>query len=207
MATLPAERRGTHALIRLLDLVMGDEAEAAAARLLTHFASLADIATADKHCLADLLNGNEMAAQTLIAARTFMLESVRENIERADLRSDDPALLNYLAARLSNLREETFLVMFADREGKLIREEEIAHGSALTVDIVPRTLFRRALALDCAALLLVHNHPSGVAIASEKDIVATQALLAQAQTLEIALIDHLIVGRREIYSMRRGGDL
>ena len=175
--------------------------------LLTHFASLADIAEADVEYLTTVLRGNETAAQLLIAARTFVHESLRETIERSRLRSDDPALLSYLAMRLSNRRDEVFIAMFSDCNGNLIREEELAHGSPHTVELSPRMLFRRALSLDCSDLLLVHNHPSGSPIASEKDVVATKALAAQAQCLEIGIIDHLIVGKRQIYSMRRGGDL
>lgn len=123
------------------------------------------------------------------------------------LRSDDPGLLDRLIGLMSGQKVETLFALFADCDGNFIKAEELGIGTAVTVSVSPRHLFGRALAMDSRALLLVHNHPSGDARASACDVSVTRALIHLAAILEITVMDHLIVGGNQIYSMRKSGDL
>ena len=84
----------------------------------------------------------------------------------------------------------------------MISEETIAEGQAGQVVLSARRLFSRALALDARQMLIAHNHPSGDATPSNTDIRQTKELLGQAKCLGVTLIDHLVVGRRRVISMR-----
>lgn len=191
----------------MLYAAIGEDAPAAAELLLAQLSTLREVVNADIHQLTKILGGNHNAAKLVVAAKGLMEASLSETIKRTPLRSDDRELLRYLVMRLRWLREETMFALFADQQGNFISEEQLSKGNSSSVAFKPRTLFGRALALDARYILLVHNHPSGEAKASPADISVTRALTRQAHHLDISIIDHLIVGGSQIYSMKRGNDL
>ncbi|WP_374211825.1 JAB domain-containing protein [Erythrobacter fulvus] len=97
------------------------------------------------------------------------------------------------------------VAIFADREGFVIAEEVLAEGGEAHVAFTPRKIFGRALNLDARQILLAHNHPSGWAEPSEQDVRLTQSLCRQADELGLSIEDHLIVGAREVVSMKERG--
>ena len=103
--------------------------------------------------------------------------------------------------------KERFHVVFLDDQRRYIGASPMGRGavSALTVRI--RELFRSALAVNASAIIVAHNHPSGVCRPSDIDISETRRLASIAQALDIELIDHLIFTQESLYSMRAGGDL
>lgn len=183
---------------------MGDAAPAAAERLLSELTSLRNVVNADVNRLTCILGGQKAAAQLVVAAKGLIDASFTEVLTAGPLCANDKHLLKYLGRRMKGRRQETLLALFADQNCHFIREEELGIGSAWSVAVRPRTLFGRALALDARSILLVHNHPSGEARASESDINSTRNLVQQAKQLDISIIDHLIVGGSQIYSMKKG---
>lgn len=103
--------------------------------------------------------------------------------------------------------QESLLVLFADRQHRLLQAEWMGQGSVSIVRCSWRALFARALALDSRAILLAHNHPSGSAAPSSADLAATQQVVRMAGLLAIELIDHLIVARGLVHSMREAGQI
>ncbi|WP_202391231.1 JAB domain-containing protein [Allopontixanthobacter sediminis] len=188
----------------MLRIALGDEAPAAAERLLQELASLRNVVNADIERLTSILNGQRLAAQLVVAAKDLIEASFTEALTDGPICASDKHLLTYLGRRMKGRRQETLLALFADQNCHFIREEELGIGSAWSVAVRPRTLFGRALALDARSILLVHNHPSGEARASESDINSTRHLVQQAKQLDIFIIDHLIVGGSQIYSMKKG---
>jgi DNA repair protein RadC len=78
---------------------------------------------------------------------------------------------------------------------RLIRMEEISQGLLDTLLVHPREVFRPAIVANAAAVLLVHNHPSGDPTPSEADIKATRDLIRAGQLLKIEVVDHIVIGR------------
>lgn len=191
-------------LTRLLRVAIGDAAPAAAERLLRELASLRNVVNSDVERLTQILDGKRSAAHLLVAAKSLIEASFTEALSSGPLCTGDKDLLRYLGRRMMDRRQEILLALFADQDCNFIREEELGVGSAWNVAVRPRTLFGRALALDARSILLVHNHPSGDARASESDINSMRSLVQQARQLDISIIDHLIVGGSQIYSMKRG---
>lgn len=105
---------------------------------------------------------------------------------------------------LGKLETEAFYAIFVDAYGNHLGAQTLNVGSHRTVAVRCRDLFGRALALDAAALILAHNHPSGDVRPSAADRDVTRELLSIAGRLEVTLIDHLIVAGHQIYSMERG---
>ena len=95
--------------------------------------------------------------------------------------------------RLRNVEE--FQVLLLNVRKRLIRMEEISHGLLDTILVHPREVFRAAIAANAAAIVLVHNHPSGDPAPSEADIKVTRDLIRAGQLLKIEVVDHVIIGR------------
>ncbi len=117
----------------------------------------------------------------------------------------DPILHRYLRSRLGGGTTERLHVIYGDAARGYLADETIVAGRPTRIEARLRPLIEHALSLGAAGFLLAHNHPSGICRPSADDIVGTRRIREIAAVLELELIDHLIVTRRSIYSMRTGG--
>lgn len=147
--------------------------------------------------LARILGKTSPVAHLLLAARDASLEAMRSELLGHAIESSSPHLIKYLKASMGALPEEVLRVLFLDAARRLITDEQMSHGSVGQVTLYPRAIFRRALELDAAAIILVHNHPSGDPTPSGNDIRITDLLRDIGRTLDVELIDHVIVTERE----------
>ncbi len=99
------------------------------------------------------------------------------------------------------------LVIYLDGAGAFLGDEMILGGTTSSHGIPYRSLFERTFRRGATALILAHNHPSGSPEPSEGDIVSTRGLQALAVPMQMALVDHLIVSARAVFSMRAAGML
>ena len=112
-----------------------------------------------------------------------------------------PKLNQYLMASMGSLQDEVLRVLFLDAGHRLIADEQLHNGSVRHLELYPRTIFRRAMEHGATGLILAHNHPSGDAAPSETDILATRRLSEIGHTLDIEIIDHIVVTASRVYSM------
>ena len=130
---------------------------------------------------------------------------------RSSVGPNDPAgaMLAYLQAMFADLgpSEERFHAIFLDGRRGYLGDRSMGRSDISSTAIRGRELFARALALGAHGLIIAHNHPSGNCHPSEADIRVTKRLKELGQALDIELLDHLIVTREKIYSMRAGGKL
>lgn len=132
---------------------------------------------------------------------------MRADLDDHGIDPASPKLLRYLKMSMGALPLETLRVLFLDPARRLIADEQLQQGTIGQVAIYPRTIFRRAVELDAAAIILVHNHPSGDPTPSEADLAATARLAAIGRALEIELLEHIVValrGHRSILKQRTG---
>ena len=115
------------------------------------------------------------------------------------------ALLDYLRADLAHRLNERVRVLHLDSRNHLIRDEAVSEGSIDQSAIYVREVVRRALDLGSAAIVLVHNHPSGDLNPSKSDIAMTREIADACKRLGIALHDHIIITRDGHTSMRGKG--
>lgn len=106
---------------------------------------------------------------------------------------------------LSHREREIFLVMFLDNQHRVIRHEEMFTGTINSVEVHPREIVREALKVNAAALILAHNHPSGMAEPSQADRLMTTQVIKACSLLDIRVLDHLVVGRGECVSFAERG--
>ncbi len=101
---------------------------------------------------------------------------------------------------LADEKSEVFCVLFLDVQHKLIRFEKLFRGTINYTTVYPREIAKRAFELNAAAIILVHNHPSGQSDPSDADIQLTEKLRSTFDVLNIEILDHLILGGNEVYS-------
>jgi DNA repair protein RadC len=112
---------------------------------------------------------------------------------------------DYLALQLGARAQEVFAVLFLDGQHRLLQFEEMFHGTLTQTSVYPREVVRRALALNAGAVVLAHNHPSGVAEPSRADEALTQTLKAALQLVDVRVLDHLVVGQGKVVSFAERG--
>jgi len=100
----------------------------------------------------------------------------------------------FLRSRLGPSRREIFACLFLDSRHRLIAFEPLFLGTVDRASVYPREVLRRSLELNAAALILAHNHPSGIAEPSSADIALTSSLRELLRQIDVALLDHLVVG-------------
>ncbi|MCF7931484.1 MAG: DNA repair protein RadC, partial [Acholeplasmataceae bacterium] len=100
------------------------------------------------------------------------------------------------------LEQEHFICLYLNAKSELIKKETIFIGTINQTLIHPREIYKSAIKLSAAAIIFVHNHPSGDSTPSKADIQATKALMETSSIMGIDLIDHIIIGQYEFYSLK-----
>lgn len=133
-------------------------------------------------------------AVTLLAAFSLARKMAEELRRESPVLDTPPVVVDLLRDEARVRTVETFQAVLLNCRRRLIRVETIADGLLDTVLVHPREVFRAAIAANAAALILVHNHPSGDPTPSEADIRVTRDLIRAGQLLKIEVLDHLIIG-------------
>lgn len=107
----------------------------------------------------------------------------------------------YLKKCLRDRKNEIFAALFLDNQNRVIAYEELFSGTINTATIHPRPIIERVLQLNAAALILAHNHPSGICDASDQDILVTERIRNALELVDARLLDHIIIGDNEFYSI------
>jgi len=106
---------------------------------------------------------------------------------------------------IKNKNREYLIALYLNARHELISRETVAIGGLNASNIEPRDVFSKALALPCAFIILVHNHPSGDPTPSKDDKVLTKHLIKAGKLLGMRLVDHIIVSKRDYFSFREAG--
>ena len=115
------------------------------------------------------------------------------------------ALLAYVRLALQHEPREQFRVLYLDKKNQLILDEVQNRGTVDHAPVSPREVVRRGLEVSAAAMILVHNHPSGDPTPSRADIDMTKQIVQAAKSLSVEVHDHLIVGREGVTSFKQLG--
>jgi DNA repair protein RadC len=112
---------------------------------------------------------------------------------------------DYVGLQLGARSQEVFAVLFLDSQHRLLQLEEMFRGSLTQTSVYPREVVRRALELNAGAVILAHNHPSGLAEPSRADEFLTQTLKSALQLVDVRVLDHLVVGQGCMVSFAERG--
>jgi DNA repair protein RadC len=144
-----------------------------------------------------------LAALRLFGEGTRRL--LRHRVREQPVLSSWAQLLDYLRVAQAAKQTEQFRLLFLDAKNRLVADEVHQTGTIDETPVYPREVAKRALELGAAALIVVHNHPSGDPTPSKADIAITKEIAAALATLNIQLHDHLILGRGKHASLRTLG--
>ena len=142
----------------------------------------------------------ELAAVVEMARRALL-----QQMMAAPVFESLAAVKQYCQLQLASLPHEVFAVLFLDAQQRLIRFEIMFRGTLSQTSVHPRELVRRAMELNAGAVILAHNHPSGLAEPSRSDEFLTQALRAALALVDVKLLDHLVVGGSAVVSFAERG--
>lgn len=120
---------------------------------------------------------------------------------------NDPEKVYALCKDMQNLAQESMHILALNTKNKLIDRFLVALGHINGVSITPREVFRWAIISNAAAIIIVHNHPSGVTDPSEADIGITRHMINAGKILGISVLDHIIIGDRYYSFYRRQPEL
>jgi DNA repair protein RadC len=172
--------------------------------LIAEFGGYGGLMAADAEALvrAGLSEG---AAAAIKIAEASALRLLRSRVERRPVLASWQALIDYLHADMAHRATERVRVLHLNTRNMLIRDELIAEGSIDQAAVHVREVIRRAIDLGSAALILVHNHPSGEAQPSRQDIALTREIVQAGKPLGIAVHDHIVMASGGHASMRAMG--
>ena len=174
--------------------VAGSSAVDLARQLLLDYGSLRKIFDADvKSFCAGKGLGLAKFVQ-LQAALEIAGRHLAENLAHEDCLTDPKKTRDYLRARLRDYDYEVFACLMLDNRNRVIAFRELFRGTIDGASVYPREVVKQALADNAAAVILAHNHPSGVCEASQADIRITERLQKALALVDIRVLDHVIVG-------------
>ncbi len=174
--------------------------------LLGHFGGFGEVLSADPNALSEA--GLGLAGIAAIkSVREAALRLMRLELQERPIVNSWDKLIDYCNAQIAHNKVEEFHILFLDRKNMLIKHERQQRGTIDHTPVYPREVVKRALNLGAAALILVHNHPSGDPTPSKADIAVTQDIKKAAAPLGVVLHDHIIIGRNAHISLRDLGEI
>jgi DNA repair protein RadC len=185
--------------------IKGENVINLATRLLVDYGGLSGLSRASFGELCDIHGlGPAKAAQLKAALELGRRLLVEAPEDRPQIATPDDAA-NLLLLEMGMLAQEQMRVLLLDTKNRLLAAPTIYQGSLSTSVIRVAELFREAVKRNCAAIIVVHNHPSGDPAPSPEDVEVTKQIVQAGKLLDIELLDHLIIGRNRYVSLRERG--
>lgn len=184
---------------------VGQNVMALASHLLQHFGSLYQVMTADKQAMSAVKGVGEAKLAQIQAVAELGRRFFRAGMVREDALANPQATHQFLMSMLAHREREIFMVIFLDNQHRVISSQEMFAGSINSVEVHPREIVKEALKLNAAALILAHNHPSGIAEPSGADRDITRQIVSAALLFNIRILDHLVIGLGHYVSFAERG--
>jgi len=176
-----------------------------ASDIISHFGGLRALFSSTQeqmHCISGV--GPAKSAQ-LVAMVELNRRHLREHLSKGDALANPDCTRNYLISILRERKREIFLSLYLDNRHRVIADEELFKGTIDGAMVYPRIVAERALRHNAAAVIIAHNHPSGVAEPSRADEAITARLRDALALFDIRLLDHFIVGEGRPVSLAERG--
>lgn len=187
--------------------VIGKSAVDLARELLTRFGSLTRLFAAHEAEFCEIHGMGQAKYVQLQAVLEMSRRALQEEMRNGNALNSPVAVRDYLQLLLRGREQEVFLVIFLDAQHRVILAEEMFHGTLTQTSVYPREVVKRALALNAAAVIFAHNHPSGVAEPSQSDRMLTDALKQALSLVDVRVLDHFIVAGAGCLSFAEKGML
>jgi DNA repair protein RadC len=176
-----------------------------ARQVLEHCSGFAGLMGASPARLAAFPGLGPAKRAELLAVMEIARRALAQPLAEAPIFNRPGLAKDYVALHLGHLPHEVFAVLFLDIHHRLIVMETLFQGTLDQTGVYPREVVRRVLELNAAAVVLAHNHPSGVAEPSRADEFITQSLKSALRLVDVRVLDHLVVGRGHVISFVERG--
>ncbi|MFC3034405.1 DNA repair protein RadC [Pseudoalteromonas fenneropenaei] len=173
--------------------IQGMNAIELAESLLNHSQNLQNLFNASLQEFASFKGMGEAKYVQLQAVLELSKRYLKEQCLRETVFQSPAAVRDYLTIKLRGLGHEVFMVLYLDNQNRLIKDEILFTGTINAASVYPREVVKAALKMNAAALILAHNHPSGVAEPSQADKLITNKLQQALALVDIQILDHLVV--------------
>lgn len=185
--------------------IPGKSAVDLARQLLAEFGSLSRLlaASQDEFCRHDGLGpGKYVQFQVVLElSRRHLAEKLREG----DAMTQPDLVRDYLRARMQDYQHEVFACLYLNNQHRVVAMEELFQGTIDGAAVYPREVVKRCLYNNAAAVIFAHNHPSGLAEPSQADVQITRRLITALATIDVRVLDHMVVGRQQVVSLAERG--
>lgn len=185
--------------------VTGKSAVDLARDLLSHFQGLTPLFNADEKAFCSVHGLGPAKFVQMQAVLEMARRALGEEISGGDALCSPTAVKDYLRLTLAGKGYEVFMALFLDSQNRVIASEELFRGTLTQTSVYPREVVKRALHHNAAALIVAHNHPSGVAEPSHADEMLTKALKQALALVDVKVLDHFIVASGGVLSFAERG--
>ena len=176
-----------------------------ARQMLNEFGSLYRIMTANETELSVIKGVGTAKITQLHAIAELGRRFFASQLARETVMENPQVTRHYLQSVLAHQEREVFMALFLDNQHRVLQAQKMFTGSIASVEVHPREIVREALKLNAAAVILAHNHPSGIAEPSRADRDITGKVGQACALLNIRLLDHLVIGHGEFTSFAERG--
>ena len=146
------------------------------------------------------------AHPALAAAKELFVRSIQERMEAEDLCISSPEMVKaFLCSKIGHLEHEAFWCLWLNTHHRLIVAEEFFRGTIDESTVYPREVVKRALAVNAAAVIIAHNHPSGLTEPSKPDETLTKTLQQALALIDVKVLDHFVVAGNQATSFAKRG--
>jgi DNA repair protein RadC len=183
----------------------GQSALECARAALHRFGGLAPLLTAPAAHVSGLAGWGPAGYARLAAVVELGKRMLREQARQPAPMNSPGAAREYLCMALAGRAHEIFTVLFLDAQHRLIACEEMFRGTLTQTSVYPREVVKQALRHNCAAVILAHNHPSGIAEPSRADEALTRALQSALALVDVQVLDHIVVAGTQSTSFAERG--
>ena len=173
-----------------------------AKELLYRFKTINAVLDADAQELKKISGILDHTALFLRLLKEIAILYLEKGLQNKDLLSSPAIVYDYLKASLKGSTDEEFKTVFLDGRNQMITVETLKTGTVNRSVVYPRKVVERALYNHATGVIIAHNHPAGTLKPSEDDYTITRAIKDALKTVDIALLDHVIVGNNDYYSFR-----
>lgn len=173
--------------------------------LIEKFGTFSGVINAEPAALAKIDGMGEIAVIAVKTVRAAALRLMRHELTQKPVLSNWQALLDYCYANLAHNKAEQFQIIYLNIKNMIIADEVQQQGTIDHTPVYPREVVKRALELGAAALIMIHNHPSGDAAPSKADIDMTRKVKEAGEKLGVTLHDHVIIAKGGPYSFKSKG--
>ncbi|MFK5913319.1 MAG: DNA repair protein RadC [Woeseiaceae bacterium] len=185
--------------------IKGKTAVDLARDIISHFGGLRSLLLADKSAFYQFSGLGPAKFAQLQAVLELSRRHLKETLQRGECLQNPQATQDYLQAQLRDLPYEVFACLFLDNQHRVIEFEILFKGTINGASVHPREVVRKSLKHNAAAVILAHNHPSGIAEPSGADRHITQKLVEALGLIDVRVLDHIVVGDGESVAFSERG--